>query len=200
MPFERPGVGHPAATVYRPAPSCDWMPTAVGIRATARPSGPGSWTGDLGWNGLEQPRWSPPDAAGHQELAAQLRLALDESHAATAPRSTGLGSRRLAGSGACRPWRARSQAPCCPAPGLQPRLMLSTAFENRASAALAQPTWPPLQQRGPTPTAPGLAPGWEAGGGPCSACDPQQVWASGLGRQGGSGNDPVWGAMPMERS
>ena len=57
-----------------------------------------------------------------------------------------------------------------------PRLMLSTAFETgigrRLVAHLAA-----LQAKGPTPTAPGLAPGWRPQG-PLFAADPQRVWES----------------------
>lgn len=53
--------------------------------------------------------------------------------------------------------------------------MLSTAFETgigaRWLALLAQ-----VQQQGPTPVAPGLAPGWTPSG-PLFASDPEQVWA-----------------------
>ena len=55
-----------------------------------------------------------------------------------------------------------------------PRLMLSTAFETgigrRWLHHLAA-----LQQRGPTPAAPGLAPGWSPEG-PLASPDPEQVW------------------------
>ena len=57
----------------------------------------------------------------------------------------------------------------------RPKLMLSTAFETgigaRWLALLAQ-----LQQQGPTPVAPGLAPGWTPSG-PLFASQPEQVWA-----------------------
>ena len=57
----------------------------------------------------------------------------------------------------------------------RPKLMLSTAFETgigaRWLALLAQ-----VQQQGPTPVAPGLAPGWTPSG-PLFASDPEQVWA-----------------------
>jgi O-succinylbenzoate synthase len=56
----------------------------------------------------------------------------------------------------------------------QPHLMLSTAFETgigrRWLHHLAA-----LQPAGPTPAAPGLAPGWGADG-PLFSGDPQQVW------------------------
>ena len=57
-----------------------------------------------------------------------------------------------------------------------PRLMLSTAFETgigrRLVAHLAA-----LQAEGPTPTAPGLAPGWQPAG-PLFAADPWRVWGA----------------------
>ena len=57
----------------------------------------------------------------------------------------------------------------------RPKLMLSTAFETgigaRWLALLAQ-----LQQQGPTPVAPGFAPGWTPSG-PLFASEPEQVWA-----------------------
>ena len=57
-----------------------------------------------------------------------------------------------------------------------PRLMLSTAFETGIGARwLAHLS--ALQQRGPTPAAPGLAPGWLPGGALWSA-EPAQVWAA----------------------
>ena len=61
----------------------------------------------------------------------------------------------------------------------RPKLMLSTAFETgigaRWLALLAQ-----LQQQGPTPVAPGLAPGWTPPG-PLFAAEPEQVWAHAAG-------------------
>ena len=58
----------------------------------------------------------------------------------------------------------------------RPRLMLSTVFETgigfRWLALMAG-----LQQLGPTPVAPGLAPGWCSGGHLFSS-DPSQVWAA----------------------
>jgi O-succinylbenzoate synthase len=53
---------------------------------------------------------------------------------------------------------------------------LSTAFETgigrRLVAHLAA-----LQAEGPTPTAPGLAPGWQPAG-PLFAADPWKVWGA----------------------
>ena len=58
----------------------------------------------------------------------------------------------------------------------RPKLMLSTVFETgigfRWLALMAG-----LQQRGPTPVAPGLAPGWSPPG-PLFSSDPAQVWAA----------------------
>ena len=62
----------------------------------------------------------------------------------------------------------------------RPRVMVSTSFETgigqRWLAHLAA-----LQAEGPTPTAPGLAPGWRAPGALASDC-PETVWfAAGAG-------------------
>ena len=58
----------------------------------------------------------------------------------------------------------------------RPQLMLSTVFETgigfRWLALMAG-----LQQQGPTPVAPGLAPGWSPSG-PLFSSDPAQVWAA----------------------
>lgn len=58
----------------------------------------------------------------------------------------------------------------------RPRLMLSTVFETgigfRWLALMAR-----LQQQGPTPVAPGLAPGWFPQG-PLFSSEPAQVWAA----------------------
>ncbi|NQV11502.1 MAG: o-succinylbenzoate synthase [Cyanobacteria bacterium] len=120
---------------------------------------------------LEQPL-EPTDAEGHQELAAQLPLALDESlrHCPSLYRNwSGWQVRRPALEGDPRPLLAQLQAG-------SPRLMLSTAFETgigrRWLNHLAA-----LQQQGPTPSAPGLAPGWSPAGGLFSS-DPQRVWAA----------------------
>ncbi|MFO7630347.1 MAG: o-succinylbenzoate synthase [Prochlorococcaceae cyanobacterium] len=121
---------------------------------------------------LEQPL-PPEDQAGLEALAATVPVALDESLqrdpllAASWP---GWQVRRPSQEGDPRPLLAALEAG-------QGRLMLSTGFETgigrRWLAHLAA-----LQAEGPTPAAPGLAPGWRTAGALASA-DPRQVWAAG---------------------
>ncbi|MEB3271022.1 MAG: enolase C-terminal domain-like protein [Synechococcus sp.] len=151
-------------------------------RATAA-----AWAGRLAaeprleW--LEQPL-AAADGEGLLALAQSVPVALDESlhhpdgsrrddPAGTAgwpvqlPAWPGWLVRRPALEGDPRPLLAQLRQG-------RPRLMLSTALETgigmRLLAHLAA-----LQQRGPTPTAPGLAPGWRPSGG-LFATDPLQVW------------------------
>ena len=136
----------------------------------------------LDW--LEQPL-PPADGEGLRQLVQQVPVALDESlrclesgscQGAEAggpfiygPDWPGWLVRRPALEGDPRPLLAALQAG-------QPRLMLSTALETgigmRLLAHLAA-----LQQQGPTPTAPGLAPGWRPAGGLFDP-DPALVWAA----------------------
>ncbi|MEI6616967.1 MAG: enolase C-terminal domain-like protein [Cyanobium sp. ELA507] len=120
---------------------------------------------------LEQPL-APGDLEGLEALAAVVPVALDES----------LQLDPLLGSRWCG-WQVRRPAlEGDPRPLLRqllagtPRLMLSTAFETgigrRFLAHLAA-----LQQDGPTPTAPGLAPGWRPAGALFDP-DPELVWAA----------------------
>ena len=120
---------------------------------------------------LEQPL-APGDLEGLEALAAVVPVALDES----------LQLDPLLGSRWCG-WQVRRPAlEGDPRPLLRqllagtPRLMLSTAFETgigrRFLAHLAA-----LQQDGPTPTAPGLAPGWRPAGALFEP-DPELVWAA----------------------
>jgi O-succinylbenzoate synthase len=118
---------------------------------------------------LEQPL-AAQDRDGLLALAQRVPVALDESLR----------------SGLAEPepwpgWRVRRPAvEGDPRPLLRdlaagrPRLMISTGLETgigwRLVAHLAA-----LQQRGPTPTAPGLAPGWRPGGG-LFAAHPARVW------------------------
>ena len=118
---------------------------------------------------LEQPL-APGDPAGLEALAARLPVALDESLRLRPElrRSwSGWQVRRPALEGDPRPLLAQLV-------GGAPRLMLSTAFETgigrRWLHHLAA-----LQQRGPTPAAPGLAPGWSPEG-PLVSPDPKVVW------------------------
>ncbi|MEB3321727.1 MAG: enolase C-terminal domain-like protein [Synechococcaceae cyanobacterium] len=118
---------------------------------------------------LEQPL-PPEDLEGLRRLAERLPVALDESLAQRPElreRWEGWQVRRPSQEGDPRPLLADLQAG-------RPRLALSTAFETgigaRWLAHLAA-----LQAAGPTPAAPGLAPGW-CPGGPLFAADPLRVW------------------------
>jgi len=118
---------------------------------------------------LEQPL-APGDLAGLEALAQRLPVALDESLQAQPQLRQSWRSwqvRRPSQEGDPRPLLAALAAG-------QPQLVLSTAFETgigrRWLHHLAA-----LQAAGPTPAAPGLAPGW-APDGPLFSGDPQQVW------------------------
>ena len=119
---------------------------------------------------LEQPL-SPADQDGLALLAARLPVALDESlqlSPALRTRWSGWQVRRPSQEGDPRPLLAELRAG-------RPLLMISTAFETgigqRWLAHLAG-----LQAQGPTPTAPGLAPGWLPPGS-LFASYPLVVWA-----------------------
>lgn len=121
----------------------------------------------LDW--LEQPL-TPEDRSGLWELGARLPVALDESLRADpslAASWPGWLVRRPLLEGDPRPLLAAL------AEG-RPRWMVSTAFETgigwRLVAHLAA-----LQRLGPTPCAPGLAPGWRPNGG-LFAAEPERVW------------------------
>lgn len=121
----------------------------------------------LDW--LEQPL-KPADQAGLQELARRLPVALDESlRASPALRSSWSGwqVRRPALEGDPRPLWAQLRAGA-------PRRMVSTALETGIGQRLVGHL-AALQARGPTPTAPGLAPGW-CPDGPLFDLDPRVVW------------------------
>ncbi|MCP9808532.1 o-succinylbenzoate synthase [Cyanobium sp. HWJ4-Hawea] len=118
---------------------------------------------------LEQPL-APHDQSGLEALARRLPVALDESlrqGLAWAGDWQGWQVRRPSLEGDPRPLLAALQAG-------QPHWMVSTALETgigrRWLHHLAA-----LQIQGPTPTAPGLAPGW-CPEGPLFATDPEQVW------------------------
>ena len=123
----------------------------------------------LAW--LEQPL-APHDLQGLEALATRVPVALDESlsHLSEQQRSAWSGwlVRRPLQEGDPRPLLRQLEA------GTAPRQMLSTAFEtgigHRFLEHLAA-----LQADGPTPAAPGLAPGWSPGGDLFSS-DPQRVW------------------------
>ncbi|MGC6482333.1 MAG: o-succinylbenzoate synthase [Synechococcus sp.] len=120
---------------------------------------------------IEQPL-AVDDLAGHQQLLAQLPVALDEGlrhHPDWCSRWLGWQVRRPALEGDPRPLLRELQQ------GV-PHRMVSTAFETgigaRWLAHLAA-----LQQQGPTPAAPGLAPGWCPEDALFSS-DPEEVWTA----------------------
>ena len=118
---------------------------------------------------LEQPL-DPADQPGLELLAAQVPVALDESlqlHPQLRTTWPGWQVRRPSQDGDPRPLLAALQAG-------QPRLMLSTAFETGIGRRWLQHL-AALQAQGPTPTAPGLAPGWSPPGS-LFAVDPLVVW------------------------
>ena len=118
---------------------------------------------------LEQPL-APHDREGLDALHRLLPVALDESltrFPALRRQWPGWQVRRPSQDGDPRPLLAALEAG-------RPLRMVSTAFETgigrRWLAHLAA-----LQAEGPTPVAPGLAPGWSPPG-PLFAPDPRQVW------------------------
>lgn len=133
--------------------------------------------GQLEW--LEQPL-DPADQEGLEALAERLPVALDESllrDPALRLRWPGWQVRRPSQEGDPRPLlRALGEG--------RPRWMVSTSLETgigqRWLAHLAA-----LQAAGPTPVAPGLAPGWRALG-DLGAEGPEAVWRA-AGEWGASG-------------
>jgi O-succinylbenzoate synthase len=124
----------------------------------------------LDW--LEQPL-APADAEGLRALAARLPVALDES-LRDCPELDVAG---------WPGWQVRRPAAeADPRPLLQallagtPRLMISTALETGIGRRLVEHL-AALQALGPTPAAPGLAPGWRPAGELFSR-DPQAAWAA----------------------
>ena len=120
---------------------------------------------------LEQPL-AVDDLDGLNRLAERLPVALDESlqaHPAWREQWQGWQVRRPLLEGDPRPLLRQLRQG-------RPRLMLSTAFETgigfRWLALLSR-----LQWQGPTPAAPGLAPGW-CPEGPLFSAEPDQVWAA----------------------
>ncbi len=150
-------------------------------RATAS-----SWAARLAVDGRLEWLEQPLDPADHEGLAAlaagppPVPVALDESlrlDPALRQLWSGWQVRRPCQEGDPRPLLAQLRAGA-------PRLMLSTGFETgigrRWLDHLAA-----LQLLGPTPTAPGLAPGWSPAGALCAG-EPEQVWqtaASAAGRE-----------------
>jgi len=120
---------------------------------------------------MEQPL-APHDFQGLQALAARVPVALDESlsHLSEQQRSSWSGwlVRRPLQEGDPRPLLRQLEA------GAAPRQMLSTAFETGIGQRFLEHL-AALQAEGPTPAAPGLAPGWSPGGDLFSS-DPQRVW------------------------
>ena len=125
--------------------------------------------GDPRLEWLEQPL-PPADQQGLEALAQQLPVALDESLRADPKLGQswpGWQVRRPALEGDPRPLLAELRAG-------RPRLMVSTALETGIGRRWVHHL-AALQADGPTPTAPGLAPGWTPEG-PLFAADPELVW------------------------
>jgi O-succinylbenzoate synthase len=120
---------------------------------------------------LEQPL-ADDDIEGLEALADRLPVALDESlrrHPWLRQRWPGWQVRRPALEGDPRPLLASLGAG-------RPGWMVSTAFETGVGRRLVEHA-AALQWRGPTPTAPGLAPQWRPTG-PLFNADPAVAWAS----------------------
>lgn len=122
----------------------------------------------LDW--LEQPL-TPADLEGMEALAARVPVALDESLPLLAGQQRqawpGWLVRRPLQEGDPRPLLRALQAGA-------PRQMISTAFETGIGRRFVEHL-AALQADGPTPCAPGLAPGWTPQDG-LFAADPQCVW------------------------
>ena len=123
----------------------------------------------LDW--LEQPL-AVEDQAGLDQLAALGPVALDESlyqHPELRSNWRGWQVRRPVLEGDPRLLLRELQA------GV-PQRMLSTAFETGIGRRWLEHL-AGLQDQGPTPAAPGLAPGWTPAG-PLFSDDPEMVWAA----------------------
>ncbi len=156
----------------------DLLPAGARLRLDAN----GGWDRSTAWSWaerlvgdrrldwLEQPL-DPADQEGLEALARLLPVALDESllrHPGLRRRWEGWQVRRPSQEGDPRPLLRELQ-------GGRPRWMVSTSFEtgigHRWLAHLAA-----LQAEGPTPAAPGLAPGWQTPGGELGAHGPETIW------------------------
>ena len=145
------------AQPLHPGLSCAAIPAAVGIQTQP----------DRGRQPL-----AVEDQAGLEQLAALGPVALDESlhqHPELRSSWSGWQVRRPALEGDPRLLLRELQA------GL-PQRMLSTAFETGIGRRWLEHL-AGLQAQGPTPAAPGLAPGWTPAG-PMFSNDPEQVWAA----------------------
>ena len=119
---------------------------------------------------LEQPL-APDQLGALEHLASRIPVALDESLPHLPPQQRPLWPgwlvRRPLQEGDPRPLLQELQA------GL-PRQMISTAFETGIGRRFAEHL-AALQALGPTPVAPGFAPGWRPDGA-LFASDPERVW------------------------
>ena len=157
----------------------DKLPASARLRLDAN----GGWDRLQAWRWVEPLRGDPrlewleqplaaDDWEGLQAIAAVVPVALDESlqaHPSWRDQWESWQVRRPLLEGDPRPLlRDLGRG--------KPRLMLSTTFETgiggRWLAHLAA-----LQAQGPTPAAPGLAPGWSPAG-PLFSSDPAEVWAA----------------------
>ena len=160
-----------------------WLLEALPPQARLRLDANGGWSmdeaqrwaarlqGDPRLEWLEQPL-AVEHYASHCRLLETVPVALDEGlrdHPHWRQSWPGWQVRRPVLEGDPRPLLRQLQQGA-------PRVMLSTAFETGIGAR-----WlghlSALQQRGPTPAAPGLAPGWVPEGALWSV-EPEQVWAA----------------------
>ena len=157
----------------------DKLPFSARVRLDAN----GGWDRLQAWRWVEPLRGDPrlewleqplaaDDWEGLQAIAAVVPVALDESLQAHPSWRDDWESWQVR-----RPLLEGDPRPLLRDLGRgKPRLMLSTTFETgiggRWLAHLAA-----LQAQGPTPAAPGLAPGWSPAG-PLFSSDPAEVWAA----------------------
>jgi len=156
------------------------LPESARLRLDAN----GGWSRPLAWawterlaeeprlQWLEQPL-PAEDLEGLEQLAGRLPVALDESLAAAPAlrqQWSGWQVRRPALEGDPRPLLRLLEQ------GQQGQRMVSTAFETGIGRRWLEHL-AALQVLGPTPVAPGLAPGW-CPNGSLWARDPEQVWGA----------------------